>query len=311
MCFRPRSGLLILLIVASFFSPVSSAIAAQDENTLIERQFTSYYGIEYRTTFDTDSHVLDLRALNPSDTNRDTVVYISIDRTIIRQYEIYLRPADKWTTRLKLRPELDGLENVHTVTVSTIGTSTNFSFDYVTRFEDPNGVKVPRITNVSVGNARIDGRPSAVVNVTVVNPSAQTYPTKLMVHTSGTDGSFYLPSVGPRKSETITVELLDEQNGEIAGEARLYAGEFNESDGGIHQVGFVGRAGDDTVTWNESYEPVAAPWSENPYRYTNDSIDGGTSVAERVSDGHEVGGVPIIYPAIAIAGLGFALARFR
>lgn len=115
-------------------------------------------------------------------TNRNTVVYVSINRTIIRQYEIRLRPTDEWTKRLKLRPELDGPENVHTVTVSTIGASTNFSFDYVTRFEDPNSVKVPRITNVSVENARINGRPSAVVNVTVVNPSAQTYPTKRMVH---------------------------------------------------------------------------------------------------------------------------------
>ncbi|MFC7315708.1 hypothetical protein ACFQPE_02710 [Halomarina halobia] len=235
---------------------------------------------------------------------------VEVDGTRLNSTEIKLDPGDSWEGEYQLRPELDALKDNHTVTVSTFGDYTEFEFTYEIDPENPGEVEVPRITNVSVGNAVIDGKPSSVVNVTVVNPSIQTYSTKLMVHTEGTDGSFYPAIVPPGETETITVELLDDQNTEIAGEARLYTDDFNESEGGIHQVGFVGRAGGSSEMWNESFEPVAAPWSEDPYQYHNASIGGSEGLAERASGGVDLWGVPIVYFAGSLLLGAFVLRRF-
>ncbi len=234
---------------------------------------------------------------------------VEVDGMRLNSTEIKLRPDHSWKSEYQFHTELDALEDRHTVIVSTFGDYTAFTFTYDIDPEHPNGVKVPRITDISVGNAMIEGQSSSVVNVTVVNPSIQRYPMKLMVHTEGTDGSLYFPTPPPGGSETITVELLDEQNIEIAGEARLYTGDFNDSEGGIHQVGFVGRAGGTTTMWNESFEPVAAPWSDDPYEYHNASIDPTDTLAERASGGVEVGGVPIALPIVALLAGGFVVWR--
>jgi hypothetical protein len=129
-----------------------------------------------------------------------------------------------------------------------------------------------------------------------------------MVHTLGTDGSFYGASVAPGGTDTITVELLDERGTQIAGEARLYAGNLSEGDGAMDQVGFVGQAGENTKTWNETYEPIEGPWRSDGYEYRNATYEDETSLAERLSGGHEIFGIPIVY---LVSGLvvGLVLAR--
>lgn len=309
-----RSSQLALILALAALLVVTSVPltgAAQSEDQIIEKQFTSQYGIEYEVRLNLDTHVLEIRARNPSNRHLDSSIVISVDQTRIHDADLRLGPNGTWQQRVRLRSDLDALEEEHTASVSTFGARGVFNFTYQVSPENPHGVEVPHITNITVGNAQIDGEPSAVANVTVVNPSPQTYPTKLMVHTEGTDGSFYLPSVGPGESETITVELLDERGTQIVGEARLYAGEFNESDGGLDQVGFAGRAGEDTETWDESYDPVAAPWSDDPYQYRNDSVSSGPSIAERASGGHDIGGLPLAYPVLAVIGVGLVVVRLR
>ena len=107
------------------------------------------------------------------------------------------------------------------------------------------------------------------------------YPTKLFVHTLGTDGSFYAPTPQPHNSTTIKVELLDKQDTKIAGEARLYTGNLTKKSGGLDQVGFAGTAGKGTNQWNESFKPVRPTWMSNHYHYTNDSYD--QSFGEKLS----------------------------
>lgn len=310
---RTSLRVVVALAVAVALSavPVPSVAGESVGGETIEKEFTSEYGIEYVATLDTETHVLTVRAQNPTDNSRESVAYVSVGRATYYQSNIDLRPGEAWTDRIELRPNVDALEETHNVTVSTVGEAVEFSFDLDVDPENPDGVKIPRIRNVDVGTAVVDGEPSAVVNVTVVNPSVQTYPTKLMVHTKGTDGSFYLPSTAPGESETITVELLDERGSHVAGEARLYAGEFNESDGGLDQVGFAGRADGETAQWNESFEPVAAPWSDEPYQYENASVGDGRSIADRASGGHDVGGVPVVYPVLALVGVALLAARLR
>lgn len=112
----------------------------------------------------------------------------------------------------------------------------------------------PYIADVTVADGSIDGEPSAVAKVTIVNPSEQLYSTKLMVHTVGTDGSLYPASVGPSDSRTITVELLNERGAEIAGETRFYAGNMTTEEDALDQVEFAGRAGTQTRHWNVSFD---------------------------------------------------------
>lgn len=293
-----------VLVVAALAQPVG---AADSQSSVVEKSFTSDFGVEFEVSLDTETQVMEIRAKNPTDERKKSGVTLSVDGTTTYQSEFALSPGETWSKEIQVRQSLDALKTSHTVTVSTYGTSAQFEFAHEIDPEAPEGVAVPYIADVNVTDGAIDGEPSAVARVTVVNPSVQTYPLKLMVHTEGTDGSFYAAVVPPNESETITVELLDERGREIRGEARLYAGEFEEREGGIDQVGFVGSVGEGTETWNESYEPVAAPWSDDPYEYRNESADGGGSVAERASGGREIGGVPAVY---VVGALTVAVAAF-
>jgi len=288
-----------MLVIVSLTQPAGGA-AAPSEPAVVEKSFTSDFGVEFEATIDTEAHVAEIRAENPTEERKESGVAFSVDGTTINQSELTLGPGETWSTEIEFRRSLDALETEHRAVVSTYGASARFDFVYSVDPEASDGVAVPYIADVNVTDGTVDGEPSAVANVTVVNPSVQTYPLKLMVHTEGTDGSFYAAIVPPGESETITAELLDERGGEIAGEARLYAGEFDEQEGGIDQVGFVGRVGEGTETWNESYDPVAAPWSDDPYEYRNESV-GEASVAERASGGHAIGGVPIVYLGLGAA----------
>ncbi|WP_266076811.1 hypothetical protein [Haladaptatus caseinilyticus] len=147
-------------------------------------------------------------------------------------------------------------------------------------------------------NGTIDGEQSAVAYVTVANPSIQTYPTKLFVHTMGTDGSFYPASAPPGETRTIEVELLDQNGTKIAGEARLYTGNLTKRETGVDQVGFVGKAGERTKTWNETFEPARPTWMENHYQYKNDTY--ARSFGEKISGGNELMGIPIAYPLFSL-----------
>ncbi|MFC7046170.1 hypothetical protein ACFQH6_12780 [Halobacteriaceae archaeon GCM10025711] len=131
---------------------------------------------------------------------------------------------------------------------------------------------------MEVGKGTIDGEPSTVAYVTVANPTNQLYSMKLLVHTQGTDGSFYGAAMPTGENETIKVELLEdleaytESDAKIAGEARLYVNRPSMQEGALDQVEFVGEIDGETSHWNTSYEPVRGPWRENRYHYENESV---------------------------------------
>lgn len=190
------------------------------------------------------------------------------------------------------------MKSEHVVQASTYGATRKFEFDYAIDAQNSTEVPTPYIANTTVSEGIVDGSRSTVVNVTIVNPSEQLYPTKLMVHTQGTDGSLYLPTALSGEKTTVAVELLDSSDSVVVGQARLYANDLNDSSGGIDQVGFKGRVDGNTTTWNESYTAIEGPWSDDAYTYQNGSVDE-PGLAERVSDGREVNGVPLVFPAIA------------
>lgn len=295
----------LIVVVVLLLVPVGHALGAyasfDDDSTdasatrPVVREIRSVDGVVFEVQLYEEQSVVRVEGTNTKgeDVNLSGIA-VDVDRFNVFQRTLNFSANETWKHEITFESGLDALEKQHTVTVSTVGDYTTFNF---TREIDPTNsadVPSPYISNVEIRNGTIDGHPSSVAQVTVVNPSVQTYPAKLMVHTMGTDGSFYTPSVAPGETQTITVELLDDRGSKIAGEARLYAGNFSKGDGALDQVEFVGRAGGGTDAWNESYEPVVGPWDENSYEYENESLESRTW-AEKLSGGRTIGGHPLIY----------------
>lgn len=304
--------LVCVLLLGSFTQTtavVEGAAGGESGNT-IKKSMTSMFGVKYDLRFNPTTHTISVSATNPTNESQPSGVTVTIDNRTLLSGDLRLAPGENWSTTMSVNSSLDALRTAHVVRVSTFGCTRTFEFDFAVDPETSTVVPTPYISRTEVSRAVVDGEQSTVVNVTVVNPSNQMYPTKLMVHTKGTDGSFYAAIVPPSESETIAVELLDGAESTVVGEARLYVDRFNDSEGGIDQVGFTGRVGGDTSMWNESYEAVEGPWGDDPYQYRNASV-GEASIAERASGGHEIRGVPVVVPiaAVAVLALGFLLAR--
>lgn len=230
----------------------------------------------------------------------DSGYIVLVDDTRFQREFFDLKPGEHVERNMEFTKALDVIKDNHSITISTYGNLTNYNITEKINASATTKIPTPYIANVTVADGTIDGKPSSVAYVTIVNPSMRRYSTKLFVHTLGTDGSFYVPSPQPHNSTRIKVELLDKEDTKIAGEARLYTGNLTKKSGGIDQVGFAGKAGEETEQWNESFQPVRPTWMSNHYHYTNDTYSQGP--AEKLSGNQEVGGIPIIYftPALFI-----------
>lgn len=309
-------GMALIIVISIVFSllvaPATGEIESSkcdSNNASQSTKITSFRDIEYRIVYLRSSGILKINGCNPSDRRVEgTGIDVTVDKYSLFTNDVTFEPGETKSWEINVTYGLDVLQKPHYVYVSTFGDSTRFNFTKEIDPSNPGPIPTPYIEEVRVTNGTIDGEPSAVAKVTVVNPSIQTYPTKLAVHTLDTDGSFYPASAAPGGKNTITVELLDERGTQIAGEARLYAGNLSKGNGAMQQVGFVGRAGEDTKTWNETYEPVKAPWRDEPYEYHNATYEENTTWAERLSGGYEVFGVPVAYLVGALL-VGLALVR--
>lgn len=267
------------------------------------KNITSDRGIEYHVRFIRSNLTILIVAKNIDNKPVPTGIGIEVDGQRLVDYSFRMGPGESRKLMGDLNKSVRILRENHTATVSTFGSEANFHWN--ANYSTPNFIPIPYIKYVDIKNGTIDGEPSAVAEVTVANPSKQTYPTKLMVHTTGTDGSFYPAAVPPGETRTITVELLDERGAKIAGEARLYTEGLNKQEGAMDQVEFVGRAGAETRHWNTTYEPVRPPWVDDSYRYRNTSVtgDGGLVPGET--------GSWVVYAAAGVVLLVWLVRRFR
>lgn len=298
---------LILLVTAvtAVLFPYVTAITETQERTVEDSD-----GIIYEVSFFESNSTIVVEATNPLDWDEKIVGYsIRVDGQRVRDADFRLDRGEQRTEKINVTPGINVNEDDHTVAFYTYGNSTQFNFTRKINPSDPRDVPTPYISNVEVTTGTIEGETSAVANVTVANPSEQLYSTKLMVHTVETDGSLYPASVRPGDSRTITVELLDDRDAEIAGEARLYTGNLTTDEGGIDQVEFAGAPGSETQAWNASYEPVRPTWMSDNYRYDNDSYRSG--LGEKLSRGRDVGGVPVVYPIVGLVVGGLLVRTFR
>ncbi|MFC5973240.1 hypothetical protein ACFPYI_18060 [Halomarina salina] len=304
-------GTMLVVSLLLFSTIGQSALIVQGQTSDVSdnleiKKMTSMTGVDFYLAFNDTSHNLQINATNPTNRTLSTGIIIDGDNSTVLDEEMTLSPHENWSTSVNTNSSLDALRTNHVVRASTYGSTRAFEFEYDIDPEHSSVVPTPYIEETEISQAMIDGEQSTVVNVTVVNPSDQQYPTKLMVHTQGTDGSFYAAIVPTGESETVTVELLDDADSTIVGEARLYVDQFNQSDGGIDQVGFEGRVDGETVQWNESYAAVEGPWSDDPYQYQNASV-GNSGISDGIDTDSEVRGVPLVVIVAAIGVLSVAL----
>ena len=274
-----RAVVFIVLVVFAAVAPVTTPVSAyqsvsDNAPTEISENDTlnGTFGTNYTVGYDKENRIVSVTARNGNDEVREARVVVRVDDRSFAARRVNISSDETVDFRINVTQGLNAVARNHTVTVSTYGEYVQYNF---TKEFDPDEIEVlpvPRITDVEVENGTIRGEPSTVAMVTVRNPSVQTYGMKLMVFTEGTDGSLYPSSVSPKSNRTLKVELLDPRGELVAGEVRLYSGNLSAGDGGIDQVEFVGRAGDETNHWNQSYEPVKGTWRKDNYVYQNGSV---------------------------------------
>lgn len=296
-------SLIILLATSSY--AVESSSGMSENRTVIDDD-----GVIFNISIQYDRHIISISATNPTDWKDKIIGYmIMVDGQRVHDADFRLDRDEQRTQTINITPGINVNRDNHTVTFSTYGNATQFNFTRKIDSTEPEEIPTPYIADLEITTDEIDGEPSAVAKVTLVNPSEQLYSTKLFVHTVGTDGSLYPASVRPGDSRTITVELLDDREAKIAGEARLYTGNLTTEDGAMDQVEFAGQAGEKTDVWNSSYEPVRPTWMNDNYQYHNDSYE--RSVGEKLSGGHEIGGIPLAYLVAGIFAGAIAIRKLR
>ncbi|WP_244605191.1 hypothetical protein [Halorussus halobius] len=300
-------GLFSALLIVLVLLPAATGTIGDvpEKRTVVDSD-----GVVYNVSFSEEESTVSVGTYNPTRWDNEITGYsIRIDGQRVQNTNFRLDKNERRTEEINITPGINVNQDNHTVEFSTYGNSTQFNFTRKINSSSSGDVPTLYISDVEVTTGTIDGEPSAVANVTLVNPSRQLYSTKLMVHTVGTDGSLYPASVRPESSRTITVELLDDREAEIAGEARLYTGNMTTEEGAMDQVEFAGETEGETQVWNTSYDPVRPTWMNDNYEYHNDSYSRG--LGERLSGGREVEGVPIAYPVAALVVGWFAVRRIR
>ena len=302
--------IVVLLLILGFTSTMPFVVTGIDNEKAETDVVVDEDGIKYKLVIDAQEPTITIQINNPTKWDDEITGYtIRVDGQRVHDADFRLDRNEQRTEKVNITPGIDVNRDEHTVAFYTYGNSTKFNFTREIASTDSGKVPTPYISNVEITDGTIDGEPSAVANVTLVNPSKQLYSTKLMVHTVGTDGSLYPASVRPESSRTITVELLDDEGAEIAGEARLYTGNMTTKEGAMDQVEFAGQAGEGTQVWNSSYEPVRPTWMKDNYEYQNASYSQG--LVEKASGGHEIRGVPIIYAVVGLLVGWIGVRKYR
>jgi hypothetical protein len=261
--------LFALVLVLSLLSNSSASLNLNEGHRDI---LTSDSGVEYEIVFFERNFTLLVSAFNPTDEAKQSGYVVKIDGKRQRFTTENISSGSEFNHKIELKEGLDILSTNHTIYFSTFGADTRFNFTKKIDYRNTTRFPKPQITNVTVANGTVDGEPSTVAYVTVSNPTNQLYSMKLLVHTEETQGGLYGGSTPEYTNRTVKVELLEEPGTTVAGEVRLYVGEPSEREGGLDQVEFVGRAGEDTEVYNRSYEPATGPWAEDSYVYENESV---------------------------------------
>ncbi|WP_175424306.1 hypothetical protein [Haladaptatus sp. W1] len=99
----------------------------------------------------------------------DSGFTILVDEVRFRRESFDLSPGEKIVENININSAIDVVKNNHTTTVSTYGNYTTYNFTEKINASATEEIPTPYIANVTVADGTIDGEPSAVAYVTLVN----------------------------------------------------------------------------------------------------------------------------------------------
>lgn len=256
-------------LVLSLFalSTVTASVATTSPD------FTGPSGLEYTVTFDEQTLTVTAEVRNPGGKQKSGDLLVIVDDWAEYRAEPVVPPGETVVRQFNISSGLKGLLENHTVYVGAWEQNETFEFTREVNLTNPRQVSVPRILDVEVATREARGEMATVLLVTVRNPSDAPWDTALFAHTLDTDGSGEGAMVPPNSTDVIEMEVFEPLGSEVAGEVRLYSQPVGEPRHPLDQMGFVGSAGEHMETWNQSYEEIRAPWTENAYSYENASLD--------------------------------------
>jgi len=268
-------GTLLLGISIAFVTiPSTAGDSVGPAPTNETENLTSGNGVTYTVHFDNNDDHISFLAHNPSATQKESFVEISVDGYQHQFHMVELSPNETWKESWNVSNSLDAMRNNHTVRFITYDASTEFNFTRKIDASNSSRVPTPRITDVELVEGTVYGEETTVLKVSVENPAKQLYSSIIMVNTRETTYSRRVANAAPQNDTTRLVPLEEDSDTLVAGEVRLHHGNLSEAEEGFDQREFVGRVDGDTEVYNRTYEPIEPRWSRNrTYHYENESVE--------------------------------------
>ncbi|SDM85427.1 hypothetical protein SAMN05192554_108138 [Haloarchaeobius iranensis] len=165
-------------------------------------------------------------------------------------------------------------QDQHRLRVGTVGDLTTYEFEL-----NPNslsGIPLPKIENVEVTRATLDGEETTALRITVRNEANVQYLTDIRVTTLETN---FRPTSGrvpiEENRRTVLVPLDEEPEMVVAGEVRLYTGWVHNESRISDQVEFEGTVDGETEVWDREFEPIQIDYANRDveeYQYRNATV---------------------------------------
>lgn len=243
-----------------------------------ESNETKYYthpmGVEYVVTFNEDTENITVRVSNPTERELPAAFRVDVDERYSKWEPLELSPGKDRVYTYDLSEGVDFMRDEHTVRF--VGGPDALYFNFTEKIDPVNTTEypTPEITDISLENGTFRNEQRTFINVSAHNPSGRSMTLAIRAHTLETTGFYGLLHLPAHSSSNETI-VLNEKPGElVAGEVRMYTGNFSEGDGALDQVEIKGRVGEETQWSHEEYETVVAPWEDEDdhYVYENESV---------------------------------------
>jgi len=264
---------------------------------------TDSSGIEYTPTFNETTDTLTIVIENSEQEERRFAFSVQVDSQYsFRQVEA-ISPGERIELQFNLSKGIDLTRDFHNVNFDIGADSVNFSFARDIEPASTTRYAIPQITDVRLENTTHNGQSRTKMVLSGYNPTARGWIFYVAAHTLETNGNyagFYFP---PNGYGNATIVLQESAGEYVAGEVRLFEGNFTSRDYAFDQIEVYGRSGENATWVREDYEVVNPPSSDDPYTYENNS-----AYREKIGSPQTVWESPVFW-VLAVA-LVAVIARF-
>lgn len=263
-------GLYAAILIAVLLLGTGGVVAESNET----KQYTHPMGVEYGITFSENIERMEVIVTNPTERELPASFHVEVDTWYSKGVNFEISPGEERVFTYNLTEGIDFMRDEHSIRF--IGGPESVYFNFTKEIDPVNTTEypTPEITDITLENGTFRNEQRTFINVSAYNPSGRSMTLVIRAHTLETTGFYGLIQFSPHSSSTETI-ILNEKPGElVAGEVRMYTGNFSEGDGALDQVEIKGRSGEETQWSHEEYETVVAPWEDEDdhYVYENESV---------------------------------------